>query len=125
MKKTVSVIVCTLFVLAGFALIAQFSPQTKNNPGSHSSENQVNFTSNTPSSQENGNLPTMTSEAEGYVVREYDGKIGLFKNGEANPFDMVEVEVASLPKTDQLLLSSGIHANTLSELQQLVEDYES
>lgn len=125
MKKTVSVIVCTVLVLAGFALIAQSSPQMKNNPGSHSSENQVNFTSNVPSSQETSNLPTMTSEAEGYVVKEYNGMIGLFKNGDTDPFDLIEVEVSSLPKTDQLLLSSGIEANTLSELQQVIEDYES
>lgn len=125
MKKFLSIIVCTLCVLVGLSLIFQAHPQTKNNPNSLTSENQVHFTSNAPSSQENGNLPAMTSKPETYIIRSYDGKIGIFKNEEKSPFQIVDVEVSSLPQTDQLLLATGIHADNPSDLQQIIEDYES
>lgn len=124
-EKTVSLTISTLLVLAGFALIAQLSPPVTQAPSSHAPENQVHFTSNAPSSQENGNLPAMTSKPEDYVVRTYDGKIGVFKNDEKTPYQMIDVEVSSLPQTDQLLLATGIRADNPSDLQQIIEDYES
>lgn len=125
MKKFVSLAVCTVLVLTGLVLIAHFSPQRNGNSAPTPSQNQVHFTSKPPSSQENSNLPAMTSGQELYTVRTYNGKIGIFKNEENSPFEIIDVEVSSLPQTDQLLLSTGIQTKSDSELQQIIEDYES
>ncbi len=125
MKKFVSLAVCTVLVLVGLMLIAHFSPQVSGNPASSASENQIHFTSNAPSSQESGNLPAMTSQQDSYLVRTYDGKIGIFKNEEKSPFEIIDVDVSSLPQTDQLLLATGIEADSTAELQRIREDYES
>ena len=125
MKKFVSLAVCTVLVLVGLMLIAHFSPQVSGSPASAASENQIHFTSNAPSSQESGNLPAMTSQQDSYLVRTYDGKIGIFKNEEKSPFEIIDVDVSSLPQTDQLLLATGIEADSTAELQRIREDYES
>ncbi|EJF42582.1 hypothetical protein HMPREF1141_1043 [Clostridium sp. MSTE9] len=59
------------------------------------------------------------------MVRTYDGKIGIFKNEEKSPFEIIDVDVSSLPQTDQLLLATGIEADSTAELQRIREDYES
>ena len=125
MKKFVSLAVCTVLVLVGLMLIAHFSPQVSGSPASSASENQIHFTSNAPSSQESGNLPAMTSQQDSSLVRTYDGKIGIFKNEEKSPFEIIDVDVSSLPQTDQLLLATGIEADSTAELQRIREDYES
>lgn len=125
MKKFVSLAVCTVLVLVSLMLIAHFSPQVSGNPAPSASENQIHFTSNTPPSQENGNLPAMASQQGGFLVRTYDGKIGIFKKEENTPFEIIDVDVSSLPQTDQLLLATGIKADSESDLQRIREDYES
>ena len=58
-----------------------------------------------------------------YLVREYEGRIGVFLEGEPLPLQELPVVVAELPKTDQLLLASGIPAENKRELLRILEDY--
>lgn len=62
----------------------------------------------------------------GYTVKEYDGKIAVFKNGESAPLEIIDgIFVRDLPTYDRELLSEGIYAENEAALQKLLEDYDS
>ena len=126
MKKAVSLAVCAVVILLGFALFAENHMQIKNSSSQQSTiDEQSNFTSNAASSQESEGLPAMTSRTETYVVKIYQGKIGVFMDEEDIPFHVIDVEVSSLPKADQILLTNGIYVSDSSQLNGILEDYES
>ena len=58
-----------------------------------------------------------------YVVKEYDGKIAVFENGEDTPFKITDVYTKNLPKEDKLLISQGIKVDTDKELALILADY--
>ena len=59
-----------------------------------------------------------------YIVREYNGHIGVFREGETAPFEEINIEVSIFPEADQKLLRSGIRARGTAELTRVLEDYE-
>ncbi len=60
-----------------------------------------------------------------YMVQEYNGKIGVFRNNEKTPFQVVDLSPALLPPYDQAALEEGIPIRNESELQRILEDYAS
>lgn len=88
-----------------------------------------NSTSNILSSQESSFISVQSSESSSfsslYLVKEYQGHIGIFKHGEENPFQEIKIPVKDLPEADQKILSEGIPANDQNELNRIIEDYES
>ena len=69
--------------------------------------------------------PLQEKAQKTYVLREYEGALGVFYDGETEPIRVYEVIVASLPDGDRELLDAGIIANNEEELHQLLEDYTS
>jgi len=60
-----------------------------------------------------------------FILKEYNGCIGVFKEGEKEPSRVLEdVVVKSLPEYDRKLLKTGIKVYSLWELQDLIEDYD-
>lgn len=59
-----------------------------------------------------------------YRVAVYDGKIGVFRQGEIEPFLTADVEVYLLPQEDIALLRAGLEADTLAEVKAILEDYQ-
>ena len=59
-----------------------------------------------------------------YRVAGYEGKIGVFQNGESEPFLTADVEVYLLPKEDIALLRQGILAEDLAQVRSILEDYQ-
>ena len=59
-----------------------------------------------------------------YRVAVYDGKIGVFRQGETEPFLTADVEVYLLPQEDIALLRAGLEADTLAEVKAILEDYQ-
>lgn len=79
------------------------------------------YTPNPASSQEN---PAAGENTGGpYVVRLYQGKLGVFQQGRAAPVLTGDVSVYLLPEEDVELLKKGIPAQTLSEARKIMEDY--
>lgn len=71
-------------------------------------------------------LPALSSEeAGGYILREYNGEIGVFTSGSSTPLRIIEVNVYSLPDGDRSALSDGVYAATEDELNKRIEDYSS
>ncbi len=66
-----------------------------------------------------------TSSPPAYVVRSYEGEIGIFRGQSETPEQVLSVPVDSLPATDRLLLQAGIPAQNEGELRRILEDYES
>ncbi|MBQ9558108.1 MAG: hypothetical protein IJU94_05825 [Clostridia bacterium] len=65
------------------------------------------------------------SSAAGYVLREYDGAIGVFKAGVSEPITVIDVDTRTLPEKDRAALISGIYAADDDELSRRIEDFSS
>ena len=102
------------------------------------SGNQSYFTLNPTASQENteNNESTQISSTavispaddnaqNTYIVKTYNGIIGVFADQSETPIQTVEVTVSSLPEGDQQSLEEGISVKGTNALRRLLEDYES
>ena len=69
---------------------------------------------------ENNNTP---DQSNGYIVKEYNGKVAAFERGSQKPFKATFTDVSDLPIADRELLKSGIKVNTQEELNSVLEDY--
>lgn len=100
------------------------------------------YTSKASSSQENSESPERNSglrpttpppsstaskpeeEKESYLVTVHEGKIGVFRSGESEPFLTADVDVYLLPAEDLSLLRKGIRAESFGAVKSILEDYE-
>ncbi len=60
-----------------------------------------------------------------YIVKEYEGKIAVFKNESTIPMNIYDSYVSLLPEHDRTLLENGIRAESTEKLQEIIEDYTS
>lgn len=60
-----------------------------------------------------------------YILKDFDGKIAVYKKNETVPKFIFDVYINSLPKEDQTQLYNGIYAKDDFELSRLIEDYSS
>lgn len=60
-----------------------------------------------------------------YTVKDYDGKIAVFKSGSDTPEKVLDSPyIRDLPKYDQDLLKIGISAYSEEELNLILQDYD-
>jgi hypothetical protein len=64
---------------------------------------------------------SIQAEKISYILREYNGKIGIFEN-EALIYTL-DTYVFTLPENDKKLLKDGIVVSTKEELYELLEEY--
>ncbi len=60
-----------------------------------------------------------------YMLKQYGGKLAVFKYGENEPYEVTDIFVHNLPEYDVQLLSEGIKISDDSELAKRLEDYTS
>lgn len=125
MKRSTSILICIAAVLFILSIVQIYQLKSQNSPQISSSSEQIHSTANSSSSQESSTITAMTSKTAVYVVRKYNGHIGVFMNESTTPFEIVNVDVSTLPKLDQELLAKGITATTQSKLNHILEDYKS
>lgn len=58
-----------------------------------------------------------------YTLREYEGKIGVFRDGNTVPDEILDVYLITLPEEDVKKLRNGIEANGQDEVRSLIEDF--
>lgn len=58
-----------------------------------------------------------------YTLREYNGFLALFTDGNSLPDAVYSVPIDSLPEADRKSLADGINVNNTQELQRLLEDF--
>ncbi len=64
---------------------------------------------------------TVETEKTTYILKEYNGKIGIFEN-EALIYTL-DTYIFTLPENDKKLLQDGISVSTQEELYELLEQY--
>ncbi len=60
-----------------------------------------------------------------YTIKEYNGKVAVFKNNEVNPTTVFESYTSLLPEKDRQRLQNGIRVESKEELQKVIEDFTS
>jgi hypothetical protein len=71
-----------------------------------------------------GMLQASAAEDMPYLVREYQGYVGVFYPADsATPTNVTDIPVSGLPLTDRLALVSGIGAANYGQVIQLLEDF--
>ena len=61
--------------------------------------------------------------ARAYVMREHNGQIAVYLEGEAEPLMLLETRTKFLPEFDRDQLNEGIWVPDFEELTRLIEDY--
>jgi hypothetical protein len=69
--------------------------------------------------------PETTDESIGYILKEYEGKLALFRENSTKPYKKLEVDISTLTDLDKELVRQGIVVKTEKELNALLEDYTS
>lgn len=62
-------------------------------------------------------------EQPSYTVREYEGRLAVFRYGETEPFTTMDVRAAMLPDHDREQFRKGVDLYSEKELKQLMEDF--
>lgn len=85
-----------------------------------------NNTLNNPSSQGSSEVTAgvSTKASEFYIVKEYKGHIGVFKNGGDEPYKEYNVPVDTLPMANQIKLKSGYKETNMDDVEKLIEDFD-
>lgn len=65
-----------------------------------------------------------TEKKEGYILKQYQNTIAIYKEGEETPYKILDVPFNSLPFLDREMLVNGIYADNLKEIMQKAEDYD-
>ncbi len=65
------------------------------------------------------------AETVGFVLGEYEGKLALYREHSAKPYQVLEMETYLLSEEDRTALQTGILVGTEEELWQLLEDWDS
>ncbi len=58
-----------------------------------------------------------------FVLKEYEGRIGIYENDSRDPTEILAVYVFTLPETDRSALKIGITVYGTENLQKLIEDF--
>lgn len=64
-------------------------------------------------------------EQASYTLKDYKGKLALFREDAEIPYKIFDVFTSNLPKKDREALKDGIKAVGEKELQKLISDYTS
>lgn len=65
----------------------------------------------------------VTSAAETYTLKDYNGRIALYVDQDTKPTEIYNIFTNSLPEADITELRHGISVHTRQELEKLLEDY--
>ena len=60
-----------------------------------------------------------------YLMKEYEGKIAIFEADLSAPVRTLDIFVHNLPEYDQQELKNGIPLDSMEEVNQRIEDYDS
>lgn len=58
-----------------------------------------------------------------YIMRDYNGRIAVFRNGEDFPDEVFDIFTSSLPKEESERIMNGIAIQDSQELQEMIEAY--
>lgn len=59
-----------------------------------------------------------------YVMKEYNGEIGVFLPTKSTPEEILNIDISLLPEEDQDALKQGIEVKDQNSLRKLIEDFD-
>ena len=114
----ITVVAVILFVLMLVGVSYMYSLQIENEPTKY-----VYVNSYITETQIVPDITTeMTSKAT-FLVKEHMGRIGVYCENKL--LDVIDIYTKTLPEADRAMLIEGIKVGSLSELNALIEDYNS
>lgn len=105
LDKRIYLTIMTAITISGFIVICTFGQSL------HRQRIAVKTSENPPS------LPAVVC-----TVKEYNGRIGVFKGESAVPYRVIDYDFSLLSEYDREQLTEGIVIESDRELQQLIED---
>ena len=69
------------------------------------------------------NTSSIVTHDDGYILRNYNGKIGIFAADSDSPMQVLDISIDTLPDEDQQQLAVGIYVPNQLALQTKIEDY--
>lgn len=66
----------------------------------------------------------VTDTAAYFIIKEYDGKVALFREGSDQPAAVYSTTIEQLNSADAYLLREGIRLRGMTEVSRLLEDLE-
>ena len=127
MKKGLIAVSCVAFA-AFIALLTVSIVELTSSNSSNLSAQRSNSSANSSSSQSTNYTSTVantSSATETYTIKAYNGHIAVFQNDATEPFRELNVAISSLPQADQTLLENGIVVHSLTDVNSVLEDYNS
>ena len=115
MKKLVTVTGCFMFIC--IMITSVILPSM---PRAEATENNIDADTQSvaQSSEEQSEQENLT-----FIIKEYEGKVAVFKGQASEPLFISDVSINSLPLTDKEILEKGIEVTSERELNRLIEDY--
>ena len=101
-----TLILCAMLAVTAVALLAR--PSEESQADAKASNEQLNA---------QGEQPT------GYYLRDYDGRLAVFRAGSDTPYALFDCYTHQLPSYDQSALKAGVYAESYEQLVALIEDY--
>ncbi|GHU57333.1 hypothetical protein FACS1894132_14910 [Clostridia bacterium] len=68
------------------------------------------------------NLTTVVTKPIGYVMREYEGVVAVFREGSDLPYQVLDYPMYLLSDDDKIAIEKGIYVETEAEIRRLIED---
>lgn len=123
MLVMVSILVFSIITLKPAAPQYNDSPKGENNQ-SIKIETQIVYVpvySESDIIENSAGATTNVMEKNIYIVRSYNGKVGIFKGDKL--YGVIEVYTKTLPKADRDQLEKGIVIGSEEDLRSIIEDY--
>ena len=67
-------------------------------------------------------VPETNAKAIRYIIQSEGDTLSVYREGEENPIEIIELDVSALPLVDQQLLEKGIPVSSKEDLTRLLED---
>ena len=87
-------------------------------------QNDMSYYTPKPAASQESPAAAQPEQDGPYRVALYEGKVGVFQLGAAEPFLTADVDVYLLPEEDIALLRKGLTAQRLPAVKSILEDYE-
>lgn len=119
LSLTITIAALLLGLVLAFFSRSTSSPQ----PQPSSDPRQTTHSAAPPIEKEPEPEPEPIPSPSGYLLRSYDGRLAVFREGSDTPEMIFDVYTRLLPQSDQERLEEGISAPDYETLTRLIEDY--
>lgn len=118
-KLNVLLITLAAMAISAVIIITAVTYETKYERASAKSPSLVTDSSGFSESE------TTAPNAAGYILKEYNGTLALFRENSEKPYRILDADLTTLTDYDKELLQNGIKVDTEKEVNALIEDFTS